>query len=153
MPQTIKTLFPKFEVFEFLLEEDYDTLEEYMFRYQYEEGQYVFKEGTHGGYMFFIVEGEAEVTKLVKNKRVHIAKLGKGRSVGEMSLLDGHTRSASVKALSALALVVLKREDFNRLLDEHPAIANRVTMGIAGLLSSCLRKTTQEFSEQTLSLC
>ena len=61
MPQAIETLFPKFEVFEFLLEEDYETLEQFMFRYQYDEGQYVFKEGAHGGYMFFIVEGEVEV--------------------------------------------------------------------------------------------
>ena len=93
MPQAIKTLFPKFEVFEFLLAEDYETLEQYMFRYQYDEGQYVFKEGAHGGYLCFIVEGE---------------DLG---------------------------------------------IANRVMMGIAGLLSGSLRETTQAFSEQTLSLC
>ncbi len=153
MPQSIRELFPKLEVFEFLEEGDYETLEKYMFRYEYEEGQYVFKEGAHGGYMFFIVDGEAEVTKLVKNQRVSVAKVTRGRSVGEMSLLDGHTRSASVRALSKLTLIVLKREEFNKLLDEHPGIANRVVMGIAGLLSSSLRKTTQEFSEQTLSLC
>ncbi len=153
MPQSIKELFPKLEVFEFLNEEDYDTLEQYMFRYQYDEGQYVFKEGAHGGYMFFIVQGEAEVTKLVKNQRVMVARVSRGRSLGEMSLLDGHTRSASVRALSELTLIVLKREEFNQLLDDHPSIANRVVMGIAGLLSSSLRRTTQEFSEQTLSLC
>lgn len=153
MPQSIQDLLPKLEVFEFLKEGDHDTLEKYMFRYEYDEGKYVFKEGAHGGYMFFVVEGEAEVTKLVKNKKVFIAKVTRGRSLGEMSLLDGHARSASVRALTKLTLIVLKREDFNSLLEEHPGVANRVVMGNAGLLSSSLRKTTQEFSEQTLSLC
>ena len=37
MPKSIKDLFPKLEVFEYLEEGDYDTLEKYMFRYEYEE--------------------------------------------------------------------------------------------------------------------
>jgi CRP-like cAMP-binding protein len=90
---------------------------------------------------------------MVDNKKVFIATIGPGRSLGEMSLLDGHTRSASVRAISNLALIVLKREDFNRLMTEHPVTANRVVVGIASLLSRSLRNTTQEFSEQTLSLC
>ncbi|MFN3236109.1 MAG: cyclic nucleotide-binding domain-containing protein [Pseudomonadales bacterium] len=153
MAQSIKGLFPKLEVFDFLDSSDYEVIEPYMFRYEYEAGKYVFKEGTHGGYMFFVVEGEAEVTKMVDNKKVFIATIGPGRSLGEMSLLDGHTRSASVRAISNLALIVLKREDFNRLMTEHPVTANRVVVGIASLLSRSLRNTTQEFSEQTLSLC
>jgi CRP-like cAMP-binding protein len=153
MAQSIKGLFPKLEVFDFLEASDYDVIEPYMFRYEYEAGKYVFKEGTHGGYMFFVVHGEAEVTKMVENKKVFIARIGPGRSLGEMSLLDGHTRSASVRATSNLTLIVLKREDFSRLMTEHPVTANRVVVGIASLLSRSLRNTTQEFSEQTLSLC
>lgn len=153
MPQSIKSLFPKLEVFDFLEEADYDIIESYMFRYEYEAGKYVFKEGTHGGYMFFIVTGEAEVTKMVDNKKVQIANVSTGRSIGEMSLLDGNPRSASVRAVTDLTLIVLKREDFNRLMTDHPVTANRVVIGIASLLSRSLRATTQDFSEQTLSLC
>tara|TARA_R110002072_G_scaffold5527_3_gene35347 strand:+ start:34015 stop:34476 length:462 start_codon:yes stop_codon:yes gene_type:complete len=153
MAQSIQSLFPKMEVFSFLLPEDYDVIEGYMFRYQYEAGRYVFKEGTHGGYMFFIVEGQAEVSQLVKGKKVVVANLGAGRSLGEMSLLDGHSRSATVKAVDELTLIVLKREDFNRLLEESPQTASRVVIGIAALLSRSLRETTRVFSEQTLSLC
>lgn len=153
MAQSIQSLFPKLEVFNFLLPEDYDVIESYMFRYQYEADKYVFKQGTHGGYMFFIVEGEVEVSQMLDNKKVIVANLGPGRSLGEMSLLDGNTRSATVKATSKLTLIVLKREDFNRLLDEHPTTANRVVIGIASLLSRSLRATTHGFSEKSLSLC
>ena len=153
MAQSIQSLFPKLEVFNFLLPEDYDVIESYMFRYQYEMNKYVFKQGTHGGYMFFIVEGEAEVSQMLDDKKVVVANLGPGRSLGEMSLLDGHTRSATVKATSKLTLIVLKREDFNRLLEEHPSTANRVVIGIASLLSRSLRATTHGFSEKVLSIC
>jgi len=153
MARSIQALFPKLEVFSFLLPGDYEVIEPYMFRYQYEAGKYVFKEGTHGGYMFFIVDGEAEVSQLIKANKIVVARLGEGRSLGEMSLLDGKARSATVKAISNLTLIVLKREDFKRLLAEHPETASRVVIGIATLLSRSLRDTTRVFSEQTLSLC
>ena len=102
---------------------------------------------------FFIVEGHAEVSKQLDNKKAIVAKLSSGRSIGEMSLLDGNTRSATVKALTDLTLIVLKREDFMTLMEEHPKTANRIIIGIAGLLSASLRETTNELSEQTLSLC
>lgn len=153
MPQSIRDLFPKLEVFNFLEESDYETIESFMFRYDYEEGAYVFNEGTHGGYMFFIVDGTVEVIKQFDTKKHTIAELGPGRSVGEMSLIDGAPRSATVRAKKKLSLIVLKREDFQRLLKEHPAIANRVLMGIAILLSQSLRDTNKNFTEKLLSIC
>lgn len=153
MPQSIRALFPKLEVFNFLLESDYQTIEEYMFRYDYEAGAYVFKEGTHGGYMFFIVDGNVEIIKQFDNKKHTIAELGPGRSVGEMSLIDGAPRSATVRAKDNLSLIVLKREDFQRLLEDQPEIANRVLMGISILLSRSLRETNKNFTEKLLSIC
>ncbi|MCB1693874.1 MAG: cyclic nucleotide-binding domain-containing protein [Pseudomonadales bacterium] len=153
MTTPIHKLIPKLEVFNFLDEDDYKTLEKYMFRYDYDENAYVFKEGTHGGYMFFIVEGSVEVIKQFDDKKHTIAELGPGRSVGEMSLIDGAPRSATVRAKETLALIVLKREDFNRMLDEEPAVANKVLMGIATLLSHSLRETNKNFTEKLLSIC
>ena len=153
MSATVRNLLPKLEVFNFLTEDDYPTIEKYMFNHEYDEGSYVFKEGGHGGYMFFIAKGEVEVQKQFNDKKHTIAKLGEGRSVGEMSLIDGSPRSATVRAASDLKLIVLKREDFKKLNDEHPAIANRVMMGIATLLSQSLRDTNNRFTEKLLSLC
>ncbi len=152
MAQSIRHLFPRLDVFGFLEEEDFPVIEKRMFTYHYKKGDYVFKEGGHGGYMFFIVDGEAEISKQFDTKKTTIAILGKGRSMGEMSLLDGGTRSATVRAQSDLTLIVLKREDFNELMEEHPKTANRIIIGIASLLSKSLRDTTTEFTEQTLSL-
>jgi CRP-like cAMP-binding protein len=153
MNEPIHSLIPKLDVFNFLEEGDHQVIADYMFRYDYEEGEYVFKEGTHGGYMFFIVEGEVEIIKQFDTKKHTIATLGSGRSVGEMSLIDGAPRSATVRAKNALNLIVLKREDFQKMLAEQPAVANRVLMGICTLLSASLRETNKNFTEKLLSIC
>lgn len=153
MSESIISLLAKLDVFNFLEEQDYKVIEKYMFPHEYEEGSFVFKEGAHGGYMFFIVEGEVEVIKQFDNKKHTIAKLSKGRSVGEMSLIDGSPRSATVRASTSLKLIVLKRKDFLTLNKEEPAIANKVLMGIATLLSLSLRETNNRFTEKLLSLC
>ncbi|XOV87407.1 MAG: cyclic nucleotide-binding domain-containing protein [Pseudomonadota bacterium] len=153
MNQPISSLLPRLEVFSFLEPADYPQLETYMFRYDYDDGAYVFKEGTHGGYMFFIVEGAVEVIKQFDNKKHTIAELGPGRSVGEMSLIDGAPRSATVRAKNKLALIVLKREDFQKMLSEAPELANKVLMGITTLLSQSLRDTNRTFTEKLLSIC
>lgn len=153
MSSTIQKLLPRLEVFNFLEEADYPTIEKFMFSYEYEKGAYVFKEGAHGGYLFFIVSGDVDVIKQFDTAKHTIATLGPGRSVGEMSLIDGSPRSATVRAKTQLQLIVLKREDFNKLNEENPAVANKVLMGIASLLSSSLRETNNKFTEKLLSIC
>lgn len=149
----VQDLLPKLEVFNFLEGDDYKLIEKYMFNHEYDEGSYVFKEGGHGGYMFFIAEGEVEIIKQFDNARHTIATLTTGRSVGEMSLIDGSPRSATVRAKTKLKLIVLKHEDFKKLNEENPTIANKVLMGVCSLLSKNLRDTNNRFTEQLLSIC
>lgn len=153
MSSSIQKLIPRLEVFNFLEKEDYPVLEQFMFNHEYEKGAYVFKEGAHGGYMFFIVDGEVEIIKQFDTAKHTIATLPAGRSVGEMSLIDGAPRSATARAKTPLKLIVLKREDFNKLNEEHPAVANKILMGMASLLSHSLRETNNRFTEKLLSIC
>ena len=149
----VQDLLPKLEVFNPLEGDDYKIIQKYMFNHEYDEGNYVFKERDHGGYMFFIADGEVEIIKQLDNNRHTIATLTTGRSVGEMSLIDGSLRSATVRAKTNLKLILLKREDFTKLDEENPAIANKVLMGVCSLLSKNLRDTNNRFTEQLLSIC
>ncbi len=153
MKSSIQKLLPKLEVFNFLVKRDYKVIEQYMFCHEYKAGSYVFKEGGHGGYMFFIAEGQVEIIKQFDNKKHIIATLSEGRSVGEMSLIDGRPRSATVRAHTPLKLIVLKREDFKKMNSTQPALANKVLMGITTLLSQNLRDTNNNFTEKLLSIC
>ena len=103
--------------------------------------------------MFFFAEGEMEIIKQFDSSRHTIATLTTGRSVGEMSLIDGSPRSATVRAKTKLKLIVLKHEDFKKLNEENPTITNKVLMGVCSLLSKNLRDTNNRFTEQLLSIC
>ena len=70
--------------------------------------------GTAGNDFFLILDGHARV-EVTPRKR---SRLGPGQYFGEMSLLDGGPRSASVVAETPLRLLVIKRRDFTTLLNE-----------------------------------
>ena len=78
--------------------------------------------GEPGEEFFFIVEGTARVHVTAK-KRV---RLRPGDFFGEMSLLDGGPRSATVVAETALRLLVIRRRDFSTLLRKVPGMTQNL---------------------------
>ena len=151
MKSSVKNHLANLDAFKFLESQDYQVIDEYMFLHEYEAGTYVCKEGGYGGYMFFIIGGEVEIIKQFNNQKQVIATLTEGMSVGEMSLIDGRPRSATVRASAPLKLIVLKREDFTKLNKTEPTVANKVLMGITSLLSQNLRDINDKFTEKLLS--
>lgn len=82
-------------------------------------GHRVVDEGGNALGFHLIVEGTAEVTINDTRRRT----LGPGDYFGEISLIDGRPRSATVVAESPLRTLSLDSVSFNLLLDDHPAIA------------------------------
>ncbi|MBP1719916.1 MAG: regulatory subunit-like protein [Deltaproteobacteria bacterium] len=86
-------------------------------------GALVLEEGEPGDSLFLIKKGEAEVfTRDVQGEILPLAFLREGDFFGEISLITGRPRTASVKARQALELLRLQKEDFNELLKTHPEI-------------------------------
>jgi CRP-like cAMP-binding protein len=103
----------------------------------------LFKEGDKGDYVCFVVDGSLEVIKkTAKDTYVTLTKMFKGRSIGEMAIIDDFPRSATVKALTHCTLVILTRRGFDLILEEHPTIGVKILKGIARLLSQSLRQTS-----------
>ena len=89
--------------------------------------QTIVEEGLAGDYMYVIREGEVKVTKLSGDGREKILELmGPGDFFGEMSLLDGAVRSASVKSLTETRILALSRNDFLKELRRNPDLAMAV---------------------------
>ena len=63
-----------------------------------------------------------------------------------MALIDGLTRSATVKALELTNILILRREDFNTLLDEHSDVGIKILKGIARGMRHNLRQTSAKIS-------
>lgn len=88
--------------------------------------------GAPGDEFFLILDGSARV-EVSPRKR---SRLEPGQYFGEMSLLDGGPRSASVTAETPLRLLVIKRRDFTTLLREAPEL----TQNLLATLSQRVRQ-------------
>ncbi len=104
-------------------------------------GKVLARAGDTGREMFVIVDGQATVT--TSQKRT--LQLGKGDFFGEMSLLDGGPRSATVEAVTPMLLLVIGQREFYELLAEAPLIAKRLMR----TLSERLREADAAFSPCT----
>ena len=82
------------------------------------EGAVLAKQGAQGLEAIIMVDGRARVEADGKA----IAKLGPGDVVGEMSVIDGKPRSATVIAETPVTLLVLHRRDFVSLLETVPGL-------------------------------
>lgn len=103
----------------------------------------IYDEGDAGDAMALLIKGLAEISKQGKT----LAQLKPGRTFGEMSLLDGQPRSASVIAVKECLYLKMTRSHFNALIQEHPALAVKLLLKIGGLLSQALRLTSGQLCE------
>ena len=87
----------------------------------------IVRTGERGDIFFVILDGKA---KVVRSGRT-IARLEPGNFFGEISLLDGGPRTATVLAETDLRCLDLAREDFREMLEGEPAVALRVVKELA----------------------
>ena len=95
-------------------------------------GTVIAREGERGIGLFLILEGTCKVTIGGRTK----ARLGPGDFFGEIALLDGGPRTATVTATSDVRLVGITGWVFRGLLMEHPSIALKTLEAVAGRLRS-----------------
>jgi CRP/FNR family transcriptional regulator, cyclic AMP receptor protein len=101
-------------------------------------GHVLTEEGAPGLEAFLIVAGTARC--LVDH--VEVAILGSGDFFGEMSLLDGSPRSATVVADSEMTVTAFDRREFFRLIESSPKIAAKLLAAMAARI----RTLDQEFA-------
>jgi CRP-like cAMP-binding protein len=99
-------------------------------RVDYPAGKVLCQEGAVGRELILIIEGEA----LVERGGQQVATVGPADFIGEMSLLDGGPRSATVTANTDVHALVLPPREFWQVLDEVPAIAHKLLSTIAARL-------------------
>ncbi len=116
---------------------------EYLRLYRLRDGAVLFHEGDQDAFVAIVVEGALHIRKTDSNGVVHdVARLGPGKMVGEMSLIDGAFRSATAVAAEATQLLVLTREEFDRMGQERPDLALKYALMIAEAIAQLLRQTT-----------
>ena len=105
-----------------------------------EEGETVFNEGDNGTFMCIVNSGNVSILKAnLDEEAVEIATLRKGRTFGEMAVLDGERRSATCVAATDCTLLTLTKDSLDRMLAEAPRIAANIIRVVAVALSKRLR--------------
>lgn len=93
---------------------------------QLEQGRELTREGARGSEFFVIVEGNVAIRR--KGRRIDTA--GAGDFVGEMSLISGRPRNATVVAETPLRTLVITQRSFERLLRDSPGIQLKVLKAV-----------------------
>lgn len=90
----------------------------------YKKGETIVKEGEQAVAFFIITKGKVEVIQGAGTKKATVLDtLGPSETFGEMALLDGAPRAATVKALEDSTCLVLSRWDFVAELQTNPHMA------------------------------
>lgn len=98
---------------------------------RYAPGDEIVRQGDPGAKLYVLVEGQAEVVVAEGDRERRVNILNPGDYFGEMALLNGATRVATVRATVPTELYALAKGDFNTLLEREPAVREAVTRTVA----------------------
>jgi CRP/FNR family cyclic AMP-dependent transcriptional regulator len=114
----------------------------------YEEGQQIFRQGDAGGPMFAVLSGHLKViVPGLDGNDVVFTVMGRGEVFGELSVLDGAPRSASIVAMTRTEVLVIDREPFLAFVRASPD----TSIKLLTILAARIRRLSDE-REQMVSL-
>jgi len=129
------------EVFENLSLRDLKAVAKSCSESSYNEGEYLCRQGERGVAAFLIVSGTVRIeNELDDGNSVLLANLGQGAMVGELSIIDGAERVASIQAAEEVTALVLAQWSMLGLLKDRPSIA-------AAMLPIIVRRFRQTTAE------
>lgn len=96
-----------------------------------EPGQLVFSEGEPSERVALLLEGEVEVFRDLGGREVVLGVVGAGEIVGEMGVLEGRRRAASVRARTRLRIRFLGREEFVARVSRDPELARELLLRLS----------------------
>lgn len=144
----IREIIEAIQLFEDFDPDELETLSRYMRCYRAPLGSEIIHEGDTGDFMLLLLEGNVEIVKKdVRGLPQIMGRAGPGKTLGEMSLIDGEPRFASCVALDTVTVAVLDRESLSRLIAEVPPIGVKLMMELLILLNQRLRSVSSQLME------
>jgi len=90
-------------------------------------GETVIRQGERGESLFVVTRGRVEIRVAGEGEEAVVSTLGAGSVFGEMSLLTGDPRTATVLALEDTEVFPVRREDFRHVAAANPAVLEAIT--------------------------
>ncbi len=109
-------------------------------RRRFPAGSVLFFEGDLAHEALVLLSGEVKVSVgSVEGKEIVLEVFEAGALLGELSVLDGKPRSATVTALTPVEVLTVAAGSFNEFLDRHPRVLRRLLVDVIGRLRSRVR--------------
>lgn len=151
--KTLISFISNLPLFESLSRNEIKIVSSYAERLKIKTEDTLFNQWDRAECVYFIEKGALEVlTKCGPEEHEVVAVLRRGRSIGEMSLIDNFPRAATVKAKSDTTLVLFTRSCFEEIMAKHHDLGVKILKGLARLLAQNLRKTSSRLADNMLPM-
>jgi CRP/FNR family cyclic AMP-dependent transcriptional regulator len=108
------------------------------------QNQVIFSEGTGGNVAYILRAGEVQISTTAAEEDVALAVLRPPAVFGEMALLlEGHTRTATARALEHCQVVEISRSAFQDYIGQSPSVIASVLQAMADRLDATTRRATR----------
>ena len=129
MKATDENLLRRSSLFQFLTEEHYEKLRALLKEESYDFGDLLVKQGDPADAFYVLASGRARVVKTDQaGEEIALASLKPGDSFGESALIEGGTRTATVRCSTAVEALRLGRDDFLQLTEKIPALKHHLEL-------------------------
>jgi small-conductance mechanosensitive channel/CRP-like cAMP-binding protein len=135
----------RIEIFASLDEEERELLAKGLRSVSFAKGEAIIRQGDPGDSLYVIKEGEVAIRVSVDGAEREVAKLKTGDFFGEMSLMTGEPRRATVAATGDVACYVVDHGAFQRIVQTRPEVVEQVSSALA------TRQTALEAQRENLS--
>ncbi len=135
-------LLQKTDLFQDLTREELGKITGISAKESFKGAEVIFEEGQSGDKFYLILKGEVRISKIIPGVGEEaLVVLKKGAYFGEMSLIDDQPRSAHAIVNRPAELMVIEREDFEKLLFTDKEMAFKLLWSFVRTLSQRLRET------------
>ncbi len=139
----------KLELFQSLTDEERSELAAGLITAPFVQGEAITRQGAQAHWLYIIVEGDAAVEVSIDGKTNEVAALHAGDFFGEMGMMTGEPRTASVFARTDVTCYRLGKEAFEDILRRRPAIAEQISLILARRLLE-LDAVREKVSQESL---
>jgi len=132
----------KYSLFGGLTEEQIESIIPLMIQEQFGPGEFIITEGKPNDKIYFLIEGQVEVTK----KDTVLSRFDEGEAFGEMEVLDVMAAAATIKSLSKVTLMSISNKALREIYKLDVKIFSLIIMNLARDLSRRLRKADEKLA-------
>jgi len=130
-------------LFKKIADEDLASLYDACRLRRYKKGEAILNEGDEGTELFLLMSGNVRVVTGGQSGLVELAQLARGAFFGEVSLLTGRPRTATIVAMDDVEVVAISNKGLEGILKRYPRVRKLMQTVVEGRVRTAIEKTQQ----------